>query len=70
VDGGAVVVDAALPSINFAAQCRQVTDSALSQTLAAEQAHFDLGLVKPTAVLGWQTAIATAFLVWSIVSVP
>lgn len=36
VDGGAVAVDAALPSMNFAAQCRQVTDSALSQTLAAE----------------------------------
>src|SRR5208337_1477934 len=52
VDGGAVAVYAALPSMNFAAQCRQVTDSALSQTLATEQAHFDLGLVKPTAVLG------------------
>src|SRR5271165_369288 len=52
VDGGAVAVDAALPSMNFAAQRRQVTDSALSQTLAAEQAHFDLGLVKPTAVPG------------------
>ena len=52
VDSGAVAVDAALPSMNFAAQCRQVTDSALSQTLAAEQAHFDLVLVKPTTVLG------------------
>ena len=46
------MVDAALPGLNFAAQYRQVTDSALSQTLAAEQAHFDLGLVQPTAVLG------------------
>ena len=52
VDGGTVAVDAALPSMNFAARCRQVTDSALSQTLAAEQAHFDLGPIKPTAVLG------------------
>jgi len=52
VDGGVVAVDAAFPSMNFAAQYRQVTDSALSQTLAAEQAHFDLGLIQPTAVFG------------------
>ena len=52
VDGGAVVVDAALPSINFTAQYGKVTDSALSQTLAAKQAHFDLGLIQPTAMLG------------------
>lgn len=36
VDRDAVAVDAALPSMNFAAKSVQVTDSALFQTLAAE----------------------------------
>ncbi len=36
VDRDAVTVDAALPSMNFAAKSVQVTDSALFQTLAAE----------------------------------
>ncbi len=52
VDDGVVTVDAASPSINVAAKCRQVSDSAFSKTLAAEQAHFDLSLVEPTSVFG------------------
>jgi hypothetical protein len=41
VDGRAFAVDAALPGMNFALQCGQVTDSALSQALAAQQVRFD-----------------------------
>ena len=52
VDGGAVVVDAAVPGMDFAAQCSEVPDSAVSRTLSAEQAHFDSGLVKPTEMPG------------------
>ena len=51
-DSGAVAVDAALPSLNFSAQCRQGSDSAPSQALPTEQTHFDLRLIEPTAVLG------------------
>lgn len=50
VDGGAVVVGAAVPGMDFAAQCSKVPDSALSRTLSAEQAYFDSGLVKATAL--------------------
>ena len=51
VDGGAVVVGAAVPGMDFAAQCSEVPDSALSRTLSAEQAYFDSGLVKAAPFL-------------------
>lgn len=48
------MVDAAVPGMDFAAQCSEVPDSAVSRTLSAEQAHFDSGLAKPNEMPeGW-----------------
>ena len=52
VDGGAVAIEAPSPGMDLAAQCGQVGDSALTQALAAEQAHFDFSLIEPAAVFG------------------
>jgi hypothetical protein len=52
VDGGTAAIDAAAPGMDFAAQCCQVRNPVSSQTVAAGQAHFDFGLVEPTALFG------------------
>ncbi len=52
VDGDAVAVHLAVPGIGFPSKVAEGRDSALAQTLAAEQADLDLRLVEPASVFG------------------
>lgn len=51
-DGGSVVVEVALPGIDFLSLHGQIRNSPPSQALTAEHAHFDLRLAEPTAMVG------------------
>ena len=49
VDQDAMTVHVFIPCVGFALEMVQGGDSAVSQTLATEQADLDLGLVQPAS---------------------
>ena len=52
VDLEALVVDGLVPGAAFGAKFAQSCNAAGAQTLAAEEANFDLRLIQPTGMLG------------------